>query len=212
MGEEFWKTLGTAVGGGGIVAIVAAVLKFRLSRATQKAGVHRSDVGAQSMILDRQELQIADLQTRHLECIKHHLECLEKASMIQAELGGLREQVKHVETSSKSAIAVIVANEKGIIQSWNDGATALFHWTAQDSIGKNVTLLTPERHKKKHLDAFAKIVASKLPPRPMRELYVHAVTQNGDEIPVSIRLSGWDNGNGSGWLYAAEISRDTRSK
>ncbi|KAL3928522.1 MAG: hypothetical protein SGPRY_002351 [Prymnesium sp.] len=47
--------------------------------------------------------------------------------------------------------AVVLADAKGIIGSWNDGAKAMFGYSSQEAIGTDLSeLIVPQNHRKAH--------------------------------------------------------------
>jgi PAS domain S-box-containing protein len=52
------------------------------------------------------------------------------------------------------AEAVIYADRHGIIRAWNDGATAIFGFTAAEAVGQSLDLIIPERLREAHWRGF----------------------------------------------------------
>jgi len=174
-------------------------------RSTKAVGLRDLDLKAQNQVMARQEKQIRELVQQIREGLRHHRESLDTTEKLQEEVAVLREKVGRLDSTMKSAMAIITCGQDGIIQGWNQGAALMFHFTQEEAIGKEVAIITPERFKARHWAGFRALVASKKPPTPLKTMAISALTREGLEIPVSIRLSGWDT-DGI-WTYAAEISR-----
>lgn len=52
------------------------------------------------------------------------------------------------------ADAVIYADREGTIRAWNDGATAVFGFTADDTLGVNLDIIIPEKLRAAHWKGF----------------------------------------------------------
>lgn len=52
------------------------------------------------------------------------------------------------------ADAVIYADREGTIRAWNDGATAVFGFTAEDALGENLDLIIPPKLRAAHWKGF----------------------------------------------------------
>src|ERR1051326_7318306 len=102
------------------------------------------------------EQQIKELQAE-LEKIKQL-----KAEM-EIELSGLRGQElknRHLAAVVESSDdAIISKNLDGIIQSWNKGAERIFGYTAEEVVGKSVTILMPPDRTNEEPDILARLRA-----------------------------------------------------
>lgn len=52
--------------------------------------------------------------------------------------------------------AVIVSDADGAIVVWNAAAERVFGFTAEEALGRSLDLITPERHRRRHWDGYAK--------------------------------------------------------
>ncbi|MFC3693543.1 PAS domain-containing protein [Chenggangzhangella methanolivorans] len=52
--------------------------------------------------------------------------------------------------------AVIVSDADGVIVVWNDAASRVFGFSADEAMGETLDIITPERHRKRHWDGYAK--------------------------------------------------------
>jgi len=52
--------------------------------------------------------------------------------------------------------AVIVSDADGVIVMWNPAAERIFGFSADEATGRTLDLITPDRHRKRHWDGYAK--------------------------------------------------------
>jgi PAS domain S-box-containing protein len=141
--------------------------------------------------------------TKRLEsCENRCIKCEQDHGKTQLEMISLRNLVERIE--QQGLVAQITANELGIITEWNPAATTLFHYAREEALGQNISIITPHEYRQRHLKAF-RVLASKGGEPRSEPLLAHAMTRNGNRIPVSIQLNGWEiDGK---WHYGAAISR-----
>lgn len=153
-------------------------------------------------IIEDLTLRLELCEERCSQCEKNHDASQEALGKTQIEMLALRNLVERIE--QQGLVAQITCDQRGVITEWNPAATTLFQFTREESLGKDISTLTPHRYKRLHLLAFRKLTESKAEPRK-EPLKVHAVTRNGLEVPVLVELNAWEiDGN---WFYGASISR-----
>lgn len=133
--------------------------------------------------------EIGKLQKSDSDCRARLAQALTEMVALSSRL----EQVLWVGVEEPNGLVVIDANT-GLIVEWGPGTTMLFHWTAREMMGKPIAKVIPERFRQAHSDAMARLRASGNPPRHGPFLFM-ALTKEGTEIPVEVRLSGWANDN-----------------
>lgn len=192
MSPEAWKALVTFISGGTVVGLLVAFFRFVGSGRKQDAAM-----------VDRLTARVIDLERAERECNR-------KVTELSVELAGLKATV--IRMDAASATAVIVADDQGIIQEWNHGATTLFGYSIEEMTSPHkpvhVSIIVPPRFRGPHDTSFAKAVAEHRGPDAaaaarIRESY--ALTKDGDEIPVTITLYGWELAGKR--LFSAEIKR-----
>ena len=85
--------------------------------------------------------------------------------------------------------AVIAADSKGRITSWNPAAEALFGYAAKEAAGMPITKLIPRRHRRKHLSGVGRHADSGVEEPFGRTLYIEALRKDGTEVPVEIAVA-----------------------
>jgi PAS domain S-box-containing protein len=99
--------------------------------------------------------------------------------------------------------AILTKNLDGVITSWNQGATALFGYSAEEAIGKSVLMLIPPERQNEEPSILARIRAGE------RIEHYETVRQRKDGTQVDISLSVSPLKDGSGAIVgASKIARN----
>lgn len=105
--------------------------------------------------------------------------------------------------------AIITANLEGEITSWNPAAAALFGWAEADVIGKNLTIIIPERLRARHQAGMAHYKETGEGPIIGKAVRVPAVRADGTEFPVIITVRGFQTGGGR---FVSAMISDARAE
>ncbi len=118
----------------------------------------------------------------------------------------------HDEEVVRNHLAAIVASSDdailsktlgGIIVSWNEGATRMFGYTAEEAIGKSVTILIPPEHLNEEPDILARLA------RGERIDHYETVRMRKDGVLLNISLTVSPIRNAKGEIVgASKIARD----
>ncbi|WBH15846.1 putative bifunctional diguanylate cyclase/phosphodiesterase [Sphingomonas radiodurans] len=103
-------------------------------------------------------------------------------------------QGRYEQMLASSATAAICAGPDGFIVSWNTAAEQLFGHSAQQVVGKPISIIIPTRHRAAHDAGLARAVRaghSRLAGHAVEMLALHA---DGQELPVDLSLSMWFEG------------------
>ncbi|OWK27846.1 putative bifunctional diguanylate cyclase/phosphodiesterase [Sphingomonas mucosissima] len=103
-------------------------------------------------------------------------------------------QDRYGQMLSNSATAAICAGSDNLILSWNSAAEGLFGYSAQQAIGRPLSIIIPERHRAAHDAGLARAVKAgraRLAGQAVEILALHA---EGHELPVDLSLSMWFEG------------------
>jgi PAS domain S-box-containing protein len=84
--------------------------------------------------------------------------------------------------------AIIYADRAGLIQLWNTGAEAMFGYTAEETLGKNLDLIIPERQRQRHWDGYEKVMATGETRYGKELLAVPALHKNGTRISLEFSI------------------------
>ena len=84
---------------------------------------------------------------------------------------------------------IITIDENGIIESFNPAAETIFGYTSQQVIGKNVNLLVPEPHKKRHNDYIRRYITTGNAKIIGIGREVEGKRKNGELFPLELGIS-----------------------
>ena len=89
--------------------------------------------------------------------------------------------------------AIIVANQAGRIIDWNSAAEDMFGYTKDEITDKPLTVIIPERYRKKHLDKFNKRRRKTDPSSDYigKIIRLEGLHKNGTSFPVDLIISSW---------------------
>ncbi|EGR03938.1 diguanylate cyclase domain protein [Vibrio cholerae HE-40] len=105
--------------------------------------------------------------------------------------------------------AVITTDKQGLIQSFNPAAQRLFGYTKQEVLGKNVAMLMPATHARRHDGYLAEYQQTQVPKIIGNRRKLEALHRDGSLISIELRIS--DVMSQSGNRYLAVI-RDLREQ
>jgi PAS domain S-box-containing protein len=107
--------------------------------------------------------------------------------------------------------AIIYADREGKIRFWNDGATTIFGYTAEDAVGQSLDLIIPERQRGRHWEGYEKVMQTGVSRYGVDLLSVPAVRKDGSRLSLefSIVLVRDEAGQPAG---VAAIMRDVTAR
>ena len=149
------------------------------------------------------DARLNDLQAREVECRV-------KSARQEGEIRLLESTVRRLqrlagdEAPATTTPGLVIADTRGIIREASPALTPTLHWMPHELRGKSVEVLMPERYKEPHRKAMAAALARGEGPWPERVVLGEALTKEGEEVPVTIALSGWQTASGD-WLISAEV-------
>ncbi len=101
--------------------------------------------------------------------------------------------------------AIVVADHRGAIVSWNRSASRLFGYAGEEAIGKPLTILMPERYRSAHEKGLAHIESRGTGRAMGTVLEVHGLRSDGAEFPIELSLATWTSAAGN---FYSGIIRD----
>jgi PAS domain S-box-containing protein len=87
-----------------------------------------------------------------------------------------------------SGVAVIYGDAAGVIRLWNRGAEEIFGWTAEETLGRSMDLIIPEKHRSTHWDGYSRVMKTGLTKYGSTVLAVPAVTKDGRRISIEFSV------------------------
>jgi len=110
-----------------------------------------------------------------------------------AEVAVQEAEEKFHSISQSASDAIISINRKGLITSWNRGATHIFGYTAEQAMGQKASLLIPQRLRSEYFSAIRnlsrRIQSSKLSDKTIETFGLKC---DGTEFPIEISISRSD--------------------
>lgn len=85
--------------------------------------------------------------------------------------------------------AIILGNQEGDILSWNEAAQHMFGYTAEEVVGRPLTILMPQRYRQAHQQGLERIRSTGEMRVVGRTVELHGLKKGGEEFPVELSLS-----------------------
>ena len=118
----------------------------------------------------------------------------------------LRESEELFRSVAQSALdAIIVTDDNGNIRLWNHAAENLFGYSNDETLGKQLTMIIPERFRTAHAKGMQKYVSSGKTKVMGRHYEIMVCNKEGREFPAEISVSSWTN---KGNIFFTGIVRD----
>lgn len=106
--------------------------------------------------------------------------------------------------------AIVTADGRGRILSWNAAAQRIFGYAADEVIGRPLTVLMPERFRTAHDAGIARVVETGEKRVIGRTVELAGLRRDGTEFPIELSLSTWTTGSGD--RFFAGIIRDVSER
>ena len=88
----------------------------------------------------------------------------------------------------QSPIAIVVGDREGIVRLWNAGAQTMFGWSAEESLGKSMDMIIPEKHRSRHWEGYDRVMGTGVTKYGRNLLAVPALTKDGRRISVEFNV------------------------
>lgn len=108
------------------------------------------------------------------------------------DIGERKQAEQKFRSVTESAIdAIISANKKGEVISWNQAATRILGFTEEEAVGKRLELIIPERFHEAHRNGMARFTKYGKAHVIGKTVELAARTKHGKEVPIELSLSTW---------------------
>lgn len=84
--------------------------------------------------------------------------------------------------------AIIFADHEGIIRLWNAGASTLFGYQADETLGQSLDLIIPERQRQRHWEGYRTVMTTGVTRYGRELLAVPAVRKDGTRISLEFTI------------------------
>ncbi len=85
--------------------------------------------------------------------------------------------------------AIILGNLEGNILSWNKAAEQMFGYSAEEVVGKSLTLLMPTRYREQHKQGLKRVRSTQERRVIGKTVELHGLRKGGEEFPIELSLS-----------------------
>ncbi|MFN2542517.1 MAG: PAS domain S-box protein [Chthoniobacterales bacterium] len=87
--------------------------------------------------------------------------------------------------------AIVLADERGHIVSWNAGAQRIFGYREEEVVGQPLTMLMPERYRDAHCKGLARFQATGESRVVGKTIELRGVRKDGIEFPLDLSIATW---------------------
>ena len=105
--------------------------------------------------------------------------------------------------------AVVISDADGRIVTWNPAAERIFGFSEAEALGETLDLITPERHRKRHWDGYAKTMRTGETRYGTSLLKVPALHKDGRELSIAFTVALLHGAEGEVTGIAAIIRDET---
>lgn len=105
--------------------------------------------------------------------------------------------------------AIILADSKGRIVSWNKGAQSIFGYTEEEVIAQSLTIVIPERYRGDHQRGIERVCSTGETRIIGKTIEAHGLKKDGREFPIELSLALWKTEEGT---FFTGIIRDTSER
>ncbi|MEK6301468.1 MAG: PAS domain S-box protein [Acidobacteriota bacterium] len=107
----------------------------------------------------------------------------------------LRDSEQKFRSVTQSAVyAIVAADAKGEIISWNNGARHIFGYEEMDILGRPLTLLMPAVYREAHRSGMERYAATGEAHVIGKTVELHGLRKDGSEFPLELSLASWKSG------------------
>jgi len=101
--------------------------------------------------------------------------------------------------------AIVLGDREGIVRLWNAGAEAMFGWSADETLGKSMDLIIPEKHRARHWEGYSHVMETGVTKYGQNVLAVPAHTKDGRRISIEFNVALLKDAEGRVMGAAASI-------
>ncbi|MFF8802048.1 MULTISPECIES: PAS domain-containing protein [unclassified Methylobacterium] len=105
--------------------------------------------------------------------------------------------------------AVVISDADGRIVTWNPAAERIFGFTQAEALGESLDLITPERHRRRHWDGYAKTMRTGETRYGTSLLKVPALHKDGRSLSIAFTVALLHDAEGAVTGIAAIIRDET---
>ncbi len=116
---------------------------------------------------------------------------LERMELRRSASESHRSRMRFMNITSTSPDAIICADSKNKIISWNTSAEKIFGYKAEEALGQALDLIIPRRMRPDHAAGFNRVASGGAPRIIGASANLMALHRDGYEVPIELPLSRW---------------------
>jgi PAS domain S-box-containing protein len=116
-----------------------------------------------------------------------------------------------VQIVDNSHVAIIYADNRGIIRLWNAGAEVMFGYAAAEAIGQSMEMIIPEKHRARHNEGYCRVMQTGITKYGRDALAVPALRKDGKRISIEFNICIMRSAEGD-VLGAAAVIQDVTAR
>ncbi|WP_042702548.1 PAS domain S-box protein [Azospirillum sp. B506] len=110
------------------------------------------------------------------------------------------------------AEAIVYSDREGIIRFWNAGAERVFGFTAEETLGRSLDIIIPERQRPRHWEGYDEVMKTGVSRYGSGDLLsVPATRKDGSRISVEFTIVSLTDADGT-MLGMAAVMRDVSAR
>lgn len=111
-----------------------------------------------------------------------------------------------------SCVAVVCADAAGVVRLWNKGAEDIFGWTADETLGRSMDFMIPEKQRPSHWEGYHEVMKTGVTKYGRSVLAVPALTKDGRRISIEFNVVLLKAPDGGGVVGIAAILQDVTQR
>jgi PAS domain S-box-containing protein len=104
-------------------------------------------------------------------------------------VAGVTEEWLAAAVVKESAEAIVVSDPAGIIRLWNDGATRIFGYSAEEAMGQSLDVIIPEKLRDRHWKGYFQTMATGYTRYGDKLLSVPATHRDGQRLSIEFSVA-----------------------
>ncbi len=121
------------------------------------------------------------------------------------ELQTVESEMKFQSVIESAKDAIIVADFQGAIVQWNQGAKGIFGYSQKEILGRNISVIMPDRFKEAHKKGMEAYRETRIPHVIGNTVELTGLRKNGEEFQLEMSVGTWETEKG---IFFSSILRD----
>lgn len=85
--------------------------------------------------------------------------------------------------------AVVFSDQDGVIRLWNKGAEAIFGYSAEQAVGKNLDIIVPEKMRERHWEGYFRVMKTGITKYGKDLLAVPGIRKDGSRVSLEFSVA-----------------------